>query len=76
MTFKTVQQHEKALRSLLKLKRVVSRCETSYENTTEHMNLLLEKIENKRKENRDLVRDREYCTEDLANLTVVTQTPG
>ena len=40
------------------------------------MNLLLEKIENKRKENRDLVRDREYCTEDLANLTVLTPPPG
>ena len=76
MKFKTAEMHEIALRSLRKLRRVLSVCERKSENQTEHLDFLLKKIENKRNKNRDLLRDTEYCREDLANLTVAKSPPG
>ena len=76
IVFQTAEMQELALRALRELRGVLSVCERTSQNQTEHLELLLKKIEKKRNKNRDLVRDTEYCREDLANLTVAISSPG
>ena len=76
MVFQTAEMQDLALRSLRELRGVLSVCERRSQNQTEHLELLLKKIDKKRNKNRDLVRDTEYCREDLANLTVAIASPG
>ena len=67
------QQNSKAQDNVGKLRHLVSLCRVRAENKTKHIDWSLENIENRREKHRDLVRDREYCSEDLANLTVLVK---
>ena len=65
------EQKSKAQDNVGKLKHLLSLCHIGTENQTKQIGLAIENIENRRRKNRDLIRDREYCREDLTNTTSI-----